>query len=70
MVKELIIWRGSQYSTKVIAALHTKGLVPEADYRLRSAPNGLEERKKLLPAPYTVPVLRWDGWSGAGGVDE
>ena len=25
MVKELIIWRGSQYSTKVIAALHTKG---------------------------------------------
>ena len=60
MVKELIIWRGSQYSTKVIAALHTKGLVPEADYRLRSAPNGLEERKKLLPAPYTVPVLRWD----------
>ena len=60
MVKELIIWRGSQYSTKVIAALHTKGLKPEADYRLRSAPNGLEERKKLLPAPYTVPVLRWD----------
>ena len=60
MVKELIIWRGSQYSTKVIAALHTKGYTPEADYRLRSAPNGLEERKKLLPAPYTVPVLRWD----------
>ena len=60
MVKELIIWRGSQYSTKVIAAFHVKGLKPERDYRLRSAPNGLEERKKLLPAPYTVPVLRWD----------
>lgn len=59
--RELIIWRGSQFSSKAIAALRVKGFVPAKDYRLSSAPMSLEDRKKVLPKPYTVPVLRWDG---------
>ena len=64
--RELVIWRGSQFSSKAIAALRVKGFLPSKDYKLSSAPMGLEERKKLLPAPYTVPVLRWDGEVVAG----
>ena len=64
--RELIIWRGSQYSNKVIAALHVKGLIPSRDYRVMSAPTGFEPRRVLLPAPHTVPVLRWDGEVVAG----
>ena len=64
--RELVIWRGSQFSSKAIAALRVKGFLPIQDYKLSSAPMGLEERKKLLPAPYTVPLLRWDGEVVAG----
>ncbi|CAK0846751.1 unnamed protein product [Prorocentrum cordatum] len=60
--RELIIWRGSQYSVKALAALHLKGFArPSVDYRLSVAPLDFKSRRVLLPAPHTVPVLRWDG---------
>ena len=36
--RELVIWRGSQFSSKAIAALRVKGFLPAKDYKLSSAP--------------------------------
>lgn len=55
----LIIWRGSQFSMKAIAAFAIKGMLPERGVRMASVPNDLEKRKQILPAPYTVPALVW-----------
>lgn len=60
-VPKLIIWRGSQFSTKAIAAFAVKGILPGKGLQLASVPNALEKRKDLLPAPHTVPALAWDG---------
>ena len=59
--RSLIIWRGSQFCIKVMAAFATKNLWQGVDYTLVSTPVGFNERKKLLPAPHTLPVLLWDG---------
>ena len=59
--RSLIIWRGSQYSIKAIAALALKGLWADTHYRLLSVPLAIRDRSKLLPPPHTVPVLLWDG---------
>jgi glutathione S-transferase len=60
--RELIMWKGSPYSVRALAALHVKGFArPSVDYRLSEAPGDIETRMAMLPAPHTVPVLRWDG---------
>ncbi|CAK0875345.1 unnamed protein product [Prorocentrum cordatum] len=60
--RELIMWKGSPYSIRALAALHLKGLGrPIVGYELSEAPGDLETRIAMLPAPHTVPVLRWDG---------
>lgn len=64
--RSLIIWRGSQFCIKAIAALAVKNLWHTADYALISVSTSLAERQRLLPSPHTVPVLLWDGEVLAG----
>ena len=58
--KELYMFRGSQFVIKAMAAMALKGMVPgDGSYVAREIPLGLKDRKKLLPPPHTVPVMRW-----------
>lgn len=64
--RKLIMWRGSQFSIKAIAALAVKGLWPGEAYSFLSVPLAIGDRKRLLPPPHTVPMLLWDGEVIAG----
>jgi hypothetical protein len=58
--KELYMFRGSQFVIKAMAAMALKGMVPgDGSYVAREVPLGAKERQKLLPAPHTVPIMRW-----------
>lgn len=59
---ELVMWKGSQFSHKAVAALKVKGLVPGRDYKVTAGPDvrNYKEMVRLLPPPYTIPVLKWD----------
>ena len=57
---ELYMFRGSQFVIKAMAAMALKGMLPgDGSYVARLVPVELTGRKKLLPAPHTVPVMRW-----------
>ena len=57
---ELYMFRGSQFVIKAMAAMALKGMLPgDGSYVAREVPLALKSRKKLLPAPHTVPVMRW-----------
>ena len=58
---ELVMWKGSQFSHKAVA-LKVKGLVPGRDYKVTAGPDvrNYKEMVRLLPPPYTIPVLKWD----------
>ena len=59
---ELILWKGSQFSHKAIAALKLKGLLPVVHYTMVGGPDVRKpaEMKRLLPPPYTIPCMKWD----------
>ena len=58
--KELYLFKGSQFVIKAMAAMALKGMLPgDGSYIAREVPLALKGRKKLLPPPHTVPVMRW-----------
>mmetsp|Transcript_46388 Transcript_46388/g.122947 ORF Transcript_46388/g.122947 Transcript_46388/m.122947 type:complete len:312 (-) Transcript_46388:73-1008(-) len=57
---ELYMFRGSQFVIKAMAAMALKGMLPgDGSYVPREVPLALKGRMKLLPAPHTVPAMKW-----------